>query len=101
LVVLTGEGRKNEGTGFDGRVEGSLERQDWKDGMTREIRNLRRLAIFCFVKAWTVCVRKMGVLYYIGRSERVVWSYFLSLFTQKTRTKKWTIMTFPLIRKFK
>ncbi len=76
MVVLTGEGRKNEGTGFDGRVEGSLERQDWKDGMTREIRNLRRLAIFCFVKAWTVCVRKMGVLYYIGRSESSVELFF-------------------------
>lgn len=43
---MSGEGRKNEGTGLAGRVEGSLEQQDWKDGITREIRNLRRLAIF-------------------------------------------------------
>lgn len=47
-LVLTGDGRKNEGTGSAGRVEGSLERQDWKDGMTREIRSLKRLAIFLF-----------------------------------------------------
>jgi hypothetical protein len=88
LVVLTGEGRKNEGTGFDGRVEGSLERQDWKDGMTREIRNLRRLAIFCFVKAWTVCVRKMGVLYYIGRSERSSVELFFELVHPKNEDKE-------------
>ena len=88
LVVLTGEVRTNEGTGFDGRVEGSLERQDWKDGMTREIRNLRRLAIFCFVKAWTVCVRKMGVLYYIGRSERSSVELFFELVHPKNEDKE-------------
>lgn len=37
---LTGESLKNEGTGLFGRVAGSLERQDWKDGITREIRSL-------------------------------------------------------------
>lgn len=37
---------KNKGTGFDGRMEGSFERQDWKeDVITLEIRSFRRLAI--------------------------------------------------------
>ena len=85
---MSGEGRKNEGTGLAGRVEGSLEQQDWKDGITREIRNLRRLAIFCFVKAWTVCVRKMGVLYYIGRSERSSVELFFELVHPKNEDKE-------------
>lgn len=56
-LLSTGEGLKIEGTGSAGRVAGSLERQDWKDGMTLEIRSLKRLAIFsvlgaqCSVKA--------------------------------------------------
>ncbi|CAL5326355.1 unnamed protein product [Camellia sinensis] len=41
-----GDSRRNEGTGSSGRVEGSLERQDWKDGITREILSLKRFAIF-------------------------------------------------------
>lgn len=37
---------KNKGTGFDGRMEGSFERQDWKeDVITLEIRSFRRFAI--------------------------------------------------------
>lgn len=61
---MSGEGRKNEGTGLAGRVEGSLEQQDWKDGITREIRNLRRLAIFCFFQL-LMCVREK-CCFYIG-----------------------------------
>lgn len=38
VLVLIGESRRNEGTGFAGRDEGSLERQDRKDlEKTREI----------------------------------------------------------------
>lgn len=44
--LTKGGGReRNEGTGFEGRVEGSFERQDWKEGITREIRNLKRFAM--------------------------------------------------------
>lgn len=44
--MLTGENRKYEGTGSCGRVEGSLERQDWKVlDMTREIRSLKLFAM--------------------------------------------------------
>lgn len=50
---LTGENRRNEGTGLDGSIEGSFERQDWKDGITRDIRNLNRFVaivyLFCCV----------------------------------------------------
>jgi len=61
---MSGEGRKNiEGTGLAGRVEGSLEQQDWKDGITREIRNLRRLAIFLLLSTVNVCERKVWFLY--------------------------------------
>lgn len=54
---LTGESLQNEGTGLVGRVEGSLERQDWKDGMTREILSLKRFAIvlsLAFFLSWLV-----------------------------------------------
>lgn len=40
-----GDGRRNEGTGLEGREEGSFERQDWKEGMTLDIRSLKRFAI--------------------------------------------------------
>lgn len=40
-----GDGRRNEGTGLEGREEGSFERQDWKEGMTLDIRSLNRFAI--------------------------------------------------------
>lgn len=72
-LELTGESLKNEGTGFDGRVDGSLERQDWKDGITRENFCLKRLAIFCLCSLGLVfkgfavskhelfCLRKGGI----------------------------------------
>lgn len=47
--VLEGRGGvgavAREGTGFEGRVEGSFERQEWKEGMTRENRSLKRFAM--------------------------------------------------------
>ena len=42
---LSGVWLRSEGTGFDGREEGSFERHVWKDGMKRDIRNLKRFAI--------------------------------------------------------
>lgn len=50
-AVAKGGGRRNEGTGFEGRVEGSSERQEWKEVMTRENRSLKRFAMSKFLSS--------------------------------------------------
>lgn len=43
---LTEESPRNEGTGLEGKVDGSLERHELKDVITLENLSLKRFAIF-------------------------------------------------------
>lgn len=61
-----GDGRRNEGTGLAGRVEGSFERQDWKEGMTLDIRSLKRFAMTRLERngaVSSVCLKSMEKLF--------------------------------------